>query len=77
MSALRVTSIVIASLLMIPAGIGLLACTMCAFSSGLNSSDRFTSSDRIAFVIGAVICLGILAGGAFVIAKLGKKQAGS
>jgi len=58
------------ALLMVPAGIGFLGCSMCAASGA-----TFSVNERIGYLIGALICLAILVGGSVAIAKLGKKQA--
>lgn len=65
----RVLVIVVIGLLMIPAGFGLLGCTMCAATGG-----GIAGSDRIGFAIGAVVCLAILVGGIFVIGKLSRQM---
>ncbi len=70
-SVVRVLGIVVVGLLMVPAGFGLLGCTMCAASTGM------AGSDRLGFAIGAVVCLAILVGGIFVIGKLAKSTRGN
>ncbi len=64
----RVIVIVLVGLLMIPAGLGLLGCTLCAFSGGFNGDGR------LGFVIGATVCLGVVVGGVFVIGKLSRQR---
>ncbi len=64
----RILVIVVVGLLMVPAGFGLLGCTMCAVSGGMSGSDR------LSFGIAGLVCLGILVGGVLVIGKLGRKM---
>ena len=65
--AMRVLLIAVIGILMLPAGLGLLGCTMCAASGGMGSDSR------LSFAIGAVVCLGILVGGGFALAKLSRQ----
>jgi hypothetical protein len=65
----RALVIGVVGLLMIPAGLGLLGCTMCAATGG-----GIAGTDRVGFAIGAVVCLAILVGGVFVIGKLSKQM---
>jgi len=65
--ALRIFVIVAVGMLMIPAGFGLLGCTLCAVSGGVSGGDRLSLG------IAAMVCLGILVGGIFVMGKLVRK----
>jgi hypothetical protein len=60
---------VMIALLMLPVGCGALFCSMCAASG-----ETFSVSDRIGYLIAALVCIAILVGGIFAIARLAKKQ---
>jgi len=64
----RILGIVVIGLIMVPVAFGLLGCTLCAVSGG------FTGHDHLVFAIAALVCLGILLGGIFLMGRLAKQM---
>jgi len=62
------------SLVIIVASLAFVSYSICAVSSGMNSVDRFTWSDRLLFVSIALISYGVIYGSVRLIARLNRKS---
>ena len=60
------------SLVIIVASLIFLSSSLCAVSSGMNSVDRFSWSDRLLFLFVALIALAIVLGSFWLIRKLNR-----
>jgi hypothetical protein len=74
LNILRGFGIAVIALVVILASLFLCILSVCAFSSGLNRSEPFVSSDRVAFIIAAIVDLAVLVGGVYALKELNHRR---